>query len=153
MALTEKHRNEIYQHLAPAWGDDVTQAFLSQFPAREGEEPITRDFLRAELAELRTAISDQRGDLQAEMAGLRTEISDQRGDLQAEMAGLRTEISDQRGDLQAEMAGLRTEISDQRGDLRAEMADLRADINRVGSRLAGLLVGVAGVLTAVIALT
>jgi len=80
-------------------GDDVTQAFLSQFPSHEGEEPITRDFLRAELAELRT------------------------------------------------------EISDQRGELRAEMADLRADINRVGSRLAGLLVGVAGVLTAVIALT
>ena len=99
MALTEKHHNEIYRHLAPTWGDEVTQAFLSQFPARKGEEPITRDFLRAEMAELRT------------------------------------------------------EMSDQRGELRAKMADLRADLNRMGSRLAGLLVGVAGVLTAVIALT
>lgn len=110
MALTEKHRNEIYRNLAPTWGDEVTQAFLSQFPAREGEEPITRDFLRAELSDLR-------------------------------------------GELRTEMAGLRTEMSDQRGELKAEMAELRSDLNRMGSRLAGLLVGVAGVLTAVMALT
>jgi hypothetical protein len=38
-------------------------------------------------------------------------------------------------------------------ELRAEMAELRADLNRQGSRLAGLVIGVAGVLTAVIALT
>jgi hypothetical protein len=31
----------------------VTQAFPSQFPARDGDEPVTRDFVRAELAELR----------------------------------------------------------------------------------------------------
>jgi hypothetical protein len=51
--LTEKHRNEIYRHLAPQWGEEVTQAFLSQFPARDRDEPVTRDFVRAELAELR----------------------------------------------------------------------------------------------------
>ena len=110
MALTEKHRNEIYRHLAPTWGDEVTQAFLSQFPAREGEEPITRDFLRAEMSDLR-------------------------------------------GELRAEMADLGKEMSDQRGELRTEMAGLRSDMNRMGSRLAGLVVGVSGVLTAVIALT
>jgi len=121
VALTEKHRNEIYRHLAPTWGDEVTQAFLSQFPAREGEEPITRDFLRAELADLRTEMSELRGELRTEMAGLRTE--------------------------------LRSELSDQRGELKAEMAELRTDLNRMGSRLAGLLIGVAGVLTAVMALS
>ena len=67
MALTEKHRSSIYQHLAPQWGDEVTQAFLSQFPARDGEEPITRDYLRAEM-------SDLRGELRDEMAGLRAEM-------------------------------------------------------------------------------
>lgn len=67
MALTEKHRSSIYQHLAPQWGDEVTQAFLSQFPARDGEEPITRDYLRAEM-------SDLRGELRDEMAGLRGEM-------------------------------------------------------------------------------
>ena len=51
------------------------------------------------------------------------------------------------------MADLGKEMSDQRGGLRAEMADLRSDMNRMGSRLAGLVVGVSGVLTAVIALT
>ena len=132
MALTEKHRNEIYRHLAPTWGDEVTQAFLSQFPAREGEEPITRDFLRAELAEVRAEMAELRTEM-------RTEMSDLRGELRTEMAGLRTEMG--------------TELSDQRGELKAEMAELRADLNRMGSRLAGLLVGVAGVLTAVMALT
>jgi ribosomal protein L29 len=132
VALTEKHRNEIYQHLAPTWGDEVTQAFLSQFPAREGEEPITRDFLRAELADLRTE--------------MRTEMSDQRGELRADMAGLR-------GEVRAELADLRTEMTEQRGELRAELTGLRSDMNRMGSRLAGLVVGVSGVLTAVIALT
>jgi len=67
VALTEKHRSSIYQHLAPQWGDEVTQAFLSQFPARDGEEPITRDYLRAEM-------SDLRGELRDEMAGLRAEM-------------------------------------------------------------------------------
>ncbi len=67
MALTEKHRNRIYQHLAPEWGEEVTEAFLSQFPAREGEEPITRDYLRAELGDLR-------GELRGEIAELRGEM-------------------------------------------------------------------------------
>ena len=99
----------------------MTQAFLSQFPAREGEEPITRDFLRAELAELR--------------------------------AELRSEMSDWGNGLRAEIAGQGNELRGEMSDLRAEMAELRAELNRQGSRLAGLVIGVSGVLTAVIALT
>lgn len=53
MPLTEEHRNEIYRHLVPQWGEEVTEGFLSQFPATEGEQPVSRDFVRAELAELR----------------------------------------------------------------------------------------------------
>ena len=102
----------------------MTQAFLSQFPAREGEEPITRDFLRAELAELR-------GELRAEF--------------RAEMSGWAKR-------LWGEMSDLRAEVATQGNDLRSEMAELRAELNR-RSRLAGLVIGVAGVLTAVIALT
>jgi hypothetical protein len=33
------------------------------------------------------------------------------------------------------------------------MAEVRAELNRQGSRLAGLVIGIAGVVTAVIALT
>ncbi len=99
----------------------MTQAFLSQFPAREGEEPITRDFLRAELAELR--------------------------------AELRSEMSDWGNGFRAEVAGQGNELRGEMSDLRAEMAELRAELNRQGSRLAGLVIGVSGVLTAVTALT
>lgn len=70
MPLTEKHRNEIYRHLAPQWGEEVTQAFLSQFPARDGDEPVTRDFVRAELAELRGELRGELHQLGSRLAGL-----------------------------------------------------------------------------------
>jgi hypothetical protein len=37
-------------------GEEVAEAFIAEFPAGDGEEPITRDFMRAELAELRTEL-------------------------------------------------------------------------------------------------
>jgi len=53
MALPEKHRNTIYNALVPLLGEEATQAMLSEYPARDLDEPITRDHLRAELAQLR----------------------------------------------------------------------------------------------------
>jgi hypothetical protein len=125
MALSEKHRHSIYAHLAPQWGDEVTQAFLSQFPAREGEEPITRDYLRAELTGLR-------GELKVEMAGLRVELKE-------EMAGLRGELKQEMGDLRAE---LKQDVGDLRAELKEEIAAVDGRLGRFGSRLAGLVVGV-----------
>ena len=62
-------------------------------------------------------------------------------------------MSDWGNGLRAEMSDLRAEVATQGNELRAEMAELRAELNHQGSRLAGLVIGVAGVLTAVIALT
>ena len=50
MALSAQHRSILYTEFVERLGPDVTEAFLAEFPAREGDEPITRDFLRAELS-------------------------------------------------------------------------------------------------------
>jgi hypothetical protein len=111
MPLSEKHRNAIYQLLVPEWGDDVTEAFLSQFPASEADELVTRDHLRAELGLTRTELHTEIADLRAEM---RSEIADLRTEMRSEIADLRTEM-------RSEIAGLRAEMHGQVGDLRTEM--------------------------------
>lgn len=78
MALSQKHRSSLYQHLAPLVGEEEAEALLSQFPSRDLDEPVTKEFVRAE-------VIATRGDLQAEIAATRS-------DLQAEIAGLRAEM-------------------------------------------------------------
>ena len=63
MALSQKHRIALYRHFLPQVGEDVTEALLAEFPARDGDDLVTKAFLRAEMAELRT-----------DMAELRTEV-------------------------------------------------------------------------------
>ena len=58
MALSTKHRLALYEHFRPQVGDEVTEALLAEFPARDGDELVTKDFLRAELAELRTEMHE-----------------------------------------------------------------------------------------------
>jgi hypothetical protein len=47
---------------------------LTEFPSREGEEPITREFLRAELAEFRAEMRGDLADFRTESADFRTEM-------------------------------------------------------------------------------
>ena len=53
MALQEKHRNTIYTEFTKTLGEEATQALLSQFPARDVDEPATKADLDLGLAELR----------------------------------------------------------------------------------------------------
>lgn len=53
MVLSQKHRGTIYRRLEPILGEEETEALLAQFPSRELDQPITEQFLRAELGELR----------------------------------------------------------------------------------------------------
>lgn len=59
MALKERHRSSIYQTLAPMLGEEEAEALLSQFPARDLDEPVTKEFVRAEIADLRTEMHDE----------------------------------------------------------------------------------------------
>jgi hypothetical protein len=66
MALSQKHRIALYEHFVPQLGEDVTEALLAEFPAHDGDELVTKTFLRAEMAE-------QSADLRAEMHRLHTQ--------------------------------------------------------------------------------
>ena len=59
MALLEEHRNIMYNHFLPRLGKEATQAMLSQFPARDVEEPVTKEFLAAELHRELHALGDR----------------------------------------------------------------------------------------------
>jgi hypothetical protein len=63
MALSQKHRSTIYQRLQPILGEEESEALLSHFPARDLDEPVTKEFVHAEIANVRTEISNLRSDL------------------------------------------------------------------------------------------
>jgi hypothetical protein len=67
MALDAKHRSSIYQKFLPLLGDDDANALMSEFPAIEADELVTKQFLRAEMADLRA-------ELRAEIAELRADV-------------------------------------------------------------------------------
>ena len=92
MALTERNRNALYQGFVSLIDDEeAVEAMLSYFPARDVEEPVTKEYLRAEVAVLRTELRD-------EMAELRTE-------LHVEMAGMRTDMERVARNVQTWMIG------------------------------------------------
>lgn len=81
--LSEKSRSAIYRGLASVVDDEeAVEEMLSHFPAREVEELVTKDFLRAEMAELR---AEMRTELHREIGGLRGEMHDGFGALRGEM--------------------------------------------------------------------
>ncbi len=99
MALSQKHRSVLYDHFAPLVGDDAAEALMAEFPATEGDQLVTRDDLRAELAEVRTEIAGVESRLRADFADLRVEFADLRGEVRTEMAAFRGDLADLRSDL------------------------------------------------------
>jgi hypothetical protein len=70
MAISEKSRSALYQGLVPIAGEEAVGEMLSFFPARDVEEPVTKELLRAEIADVRTEIASVR----TEIAELRSEM-------------------------------------------------------------------------------
>lgn len=56
MALSQKHRDIIYLRLAPILGVEAAEAFMAEFPTTQTTNLVSKDFLRAELADLRTEL-------------------------------------------------------------------------------------------------
>ncbi len=58
MALDARSRSSIYQNLVPILGEHDANLLMSEFPSVEADELVTKQFLRAELAELRTEFAE-----------------------------------------------------------------------------------------------
>jgi hypothetical protein len=63
VTLSTKHRSSIYRTLSRVIGEEEADALLSEFPTRDGDELVTKDFLRAELAEIRTELAEFRAEV------------------------------------------------------------------------------------------
>ncbi len=70
MALDTKHRSSIYNKLLTTLGEEDASVLMDQFPAVEANELVTKQFLRAELAEIRVEMADLRTDFHTEMRAL-----------------------------------------------------------------------------------
>ena len=63
MALSTRHRAAIYAALNTIMGEEEANALLSEFPAAEHDELVTKGHLRAELAEVRVEIAALRAEV------------------------------------------------------------------------------------------
>ena len=101
MALTERSRSALYRGLTDLIEDEVAVGeLLSYFPARDVEEPATKEFVAMTAAEVRN-------DLRADFSNLRSEFAD----LRSELADLRVELAAMEVRLTAQAAAqLRTSI-------------------------------------------
>ncbi len=147
MALSQKHRAALFERFLPSLGDELTDAFLAEFPLHEGDELVTRAYFEAEMAtfraEVRAEMAELRADLLARMAELRAELL-------AQMADLRTEVFGELAGVRTEMAGVRTEIAELRTDLHREAAATNRRITTVALGVAGVLIAAGSAMTTVI---
>jgi len=76
MALTEKSRSALYQGLTTIADEQAVQEMLSYFPARDVEEPVTKELLRAEMSDLRTELRGEMSELRGEMSAMEIRLTD-----------------------------------------------------------------------------
>jgi hypothetical protein len=79
--ISERSRSALYQGLAPITGEDAVGELLSFLPARDVEEPVSKELLRAEIADVRAEIAEVR----AEIAEVRTEIAVLRAEMHQQL--------------------------------------------------------------------
>ena len=109
MALSQKHRNVLFEYLSPRVGEETAEALMAEFPAREGDELVTKEFLRAGLADLRNEVLSgevlaTKEFLRAELAALRKELVE--GDVLVTETHLRAELAELKSDLTLRMVSV-----------------------------------------------
>ncbi|MFN7970662.1 MAG: hypothetical protein U0P47_15125 [Acidimicrobiales bacterium] len=104
MSLSEKSRSALYLGLRNIIDEEALQEMLSHFPARDLDEPVTNDGLRASMADLRAELKGEMAQIRAEMAALRAElkgdITDLRAELKGDMAALEQRLVDRMNRMQ-----------------------------------------------------
>lgn len=74
VAISEKLRRSIFRKLSPIIGEEETAAVLAHFPAREVEEPATRELVQLEAALLRTEIAEARRETATSVAEIKVDL-------------------------------------------------------------------------------
>ena len=100
MALSEKHRSTLYNQLGDTVGDyEAVGELLSNIASRELDEPATRDFVAAQVQDVRTEIESLRTQISESEVRLTRYVHQELNGFRAEMAGFRTEIAGFRSDM------------------------------------------------------
>ncbi len=112
VSLSERSRSALYLGLSGVVGnEEAVEEMLSYFPARDVEESVTKEHLRAEFTVFRAEV-------QAEFAAVRSDMASEfaavRGEMASEFAAVRAEI---RQELQAEIGAVDAKLD----GLSAEM--------------------------------
>lgn len=147
MALSQKHRAALFERFLPSLGDELTDAFLAEFPLHEGDELVTRAYFEAEMATFRAGVRAEMAELRADLLARMAEL---RAELLAQMADLRTEVFGEMAGVRTEMAGVRTEMAELRTDLHREAAATNRRITTVALGVAGVLIAAGSAMTTVI---
>lgn len=101
MALTERSRSVLYQGLSGLIDDEeAIGEMLSYFPARDVEEPVTKDFLRAQLSAYPTRL-----EVQAEFVAVRADIAELDRKQSANLTALDDKLSGQLTALDNKLSG------------------------------------------------
>jgi len=129
MTLSERSRSVLYQGFMSVVEDEqAVQEMMGYFPARDLEEPMTRDFLHAELSGMRTELVEFKSGMRSEMASFKDEM-------RSEMVSFKDEM--------------RTELSSQ---LEAMRTEFRSELHRVFGWNLAAFVSLAAVIVAAVRL-
>lgn len=79
--LGEKSRSLWFQNLSPIVGEEAIGEMLAHYPATEGGQPVTKDYLDSRLAGQSSVLRGEMSELRVEMSELRIEMSHLRVEL------------------------------------------------------------------------
>ena len=65
--MQEKHRIRLYGYLVEHIDEETAEAVLSQFPSCDLDEPVTKEYVALQVAELRTELADLRAEFKDEL--------------------------------------------------------------------------------------
>jgi len=138
MALTERSRSALYQGLTDLIEDEVAVGeLLSYFPARDVEEPATKEFVAAQIAGVHREFAELRGETATMGSELRGEMATMGSELRGEMATMSSEL---RGEMATMSSELRGEMSTLGSDLRGEMSTMGADLRGEMAAMEGRII-------------
>jgi hypothetical protein len=147
MALTQKSRSDAYEGLRSIMNEQSAEELLAHFPSRDLDEPVTREFVHAEIAGVRTEIAGERTEIAEVDKRLTTQIAEVDKRLSTQIAGLDKRLSTQIAGLDKRLS---TQIAEVDKRLSAQIAGLPNEIAPHYTRHTYAILGAIGVATTIL---